>query len=203
MATFDPYIYTEEYVRVRAVPTRHTSTYIFCHGKGQTGKQWITLVPHLRKLGHCDHVAFILPYFEFTDSTNEGDIRAAAALVRKIVADEIVKGITADRIAVGGIDEGFEIGLLATVGDSTKIAGTLGVLGVQEGLDYTNSIIAEKKASNAQTPVYLISHNSTAENGGIKEILQRIGQPVGALVNTDRSLVPEGHSLSSQVFTHR
>ena len=200
MAVFDPYIYTEEYVRVRAVPTRHTSTYIFCHGKGQTGKQWITLIPRLRKLGHCDHVAFIFPYFEFADSMSESDIRRAAALVRKIVADEIVKGITADRIAVGGIDEGFEIGLLATVGDSTKIAGSLGLLGVQEGLDYTNLIVAEKKASNAETPVYLIDHNPAAHNRAVKELLEKIGQPIGSLVNTDKNLAAENHQLSSQVY---
>lgn len=134
----DSLIYTDEYLRVRAVPTRHTSTYIFCHGKGQTGQQWQSLVEPLRRLEHLDHVAFIFPYFDFTKVITKSEILAAASLVQKIVSEEIVKGIPAHRIAVGGINAGFEIGLLATVGDSTKIAGTVGV---SKGFEYAHAIV--------------------------------------------------------------
>jgi hypothetical protein len=196
----DPLIYTSEYLRVRAVPTKHTSTYIFCHGKGQNGKQWQSLVEPLRKLGYCDHVAFIFPYFEFTNESNESYMRNAASLVRKIVAEEIVKGISADRIAVGGINEGFEVGLLSTIGDSTKIAGTAGIT---ESLQYTNTIAAQERDANAGTPVFLIFHTAEPNNAAPDGILGPIGQPVGALVYDNERLNTRDGLVSAKVIIQR
>jgi hypothetical protein len=193
----DSLIYTDEYLRVRAVPTRHTSTYIFCHGKGQTGQQWQSLVEPLRKLGHCDHVAFIFPYLEFTNVKNEIDMLCAASLIQRIVAEEIVKGIPADCIAVGGIEEGFEVGLLATVGDCTKIAGTVGI---SDGLEYTHAIVSHKKAANAETPIFLIVDAAETSNGTLDGTLEKIGQPVGALVYEKNISNIDSKSVPSKVF---
>ncbi len=119
----------------------------------------------------------------------------AAALVQKIVAEEIVKGIPADRIAVGGINEGFEVGLLATVGDKTKIAGTVGIT---EGLKYTRTIVAQKKAANAETLVSLIVHAVESGNVTRDGILGTIGQLVGALIYENEALNTEGQLLSGK-----
>jgi len=191
----DSLIYTDEYLRVRAVPTRHTSTYIFCHGKGQTGEQWQSLVEPLRKLGHLDHVAFIFPYFDFAKVTTESEILGAASLVQKIVSDEIVKGIPADRIAVGGINEGFELSLLATVGGSTKIAGTVGI---SKGFEYALTIVGHKKTANAETPVFVIVRSVETRSRTRDRILELIGQPIGRLVYEKEYLDAECQTLSSK-----
>ena len=177
----DTLIYTDEYLRVRAVPKQHTSTYIFCHGKGQIGAQWQSLVEPLRKQGHCDHVAFIFPYLDFPETTNESHIDSAAALVRKIVAEEIVKGIPAHRIAVGGSNEGFEVGVLATVADSTKTAG---VVGISKGLQYSQTIAAHKGTMSVETQLFAIFRSAETRDGTENEVLKAVGQPVGAVVHS-------------------
>jgi hypothetical protein len=186
-------IFTDEYLRVRAVPTQHTSTYIFCHGKGQTGAQWQSLVGPLRKLGHCNHVAFIFPYFDFPEAMNESHILSAASLVRNIVSEEIVKGIPAHRIAVGGISEGFEVSLLATVANSTKIAGTVGI---SKGLQYSRTIMECKTTTNSETPVLMVFRSTETRERPREGILGQIGQSVGALVYSNT----EGQTVSATVF---
>jgi Phospholipase/Carboxylesterase len=190
-------IYTDEYFRVRALPTQHTSTYIFCHGKSQTGEQWQFLVQPLRKLGHVDHVAFIFPYFDFSEGITESQLLSAASLVQKIVLDEIEKGIPAHRIAVGGINEGFEIGLLATVAGSAKIAGTVGV---SKGLEYSHNIVEHKKTVNADPPVFVIVRSGETRSRTGDGILESIGQPLGRLVYETEHLGTQDQTISSKVF---
>ena len=99
--TFDPLIFTDDYLRVRAVPTCHTSTFVWCHGKDQQGGDWQFMVEPLRTLGHCNHIAFIFPYLDYSESRDGLTISENEALVQKIVHEEIIKGCHPDRIAVG------------------------------------------------------------------------------------------------------
>jgi hypothetical protein len=193
----DSLIYTDEYLRVRAVPTQHTSTYIFCHGKGHTGKQFKFLVKQLRKLGHVDHVAFIFPYFDFSKGTTENETISAASLVQKIVLEEIEKGIPAHRIAVGGINEGFEISLLATVAGSAKISSTVGI---SKGLEYVHTIVEHKKTVNADTRVFAIVRSGETGSRASDGIEESIGQALGCLVYETEDLDTGDQTISSKVF---
>jgi len=181
---FDPLIYTDEYLRVRAVPTKHTSTYIFIHGPGQKGGDWQFVVEPLRKLGHVDHVAFIFPYLDFENIKNEAGMLEAAKLIQRIVAEEIVKGVAVERIAVGGFMEGFDVALLSALADDTKIAA---IVGVTEGLRSAETIRGHRKTANARTPVFVIDRSKDNSDGGGKKLLAGMGQPIGAWVYENSS----------------
>lgn len=176
---FDPLIFTEDYLRVRAVPTCHTSTYVWCHGKGQKGGDWQFMVEPLRKLGHCNHIAFIFPYLDYTETPHGNSISKNEALVQKIVDEEIKKGCHPDRIAVGGFNEGLDVALLATLADERNTIN--GVHGITERFAPYEAVKTLRKSVNASTPVSVVDRSGVKNNAG-EEILLAVGHPVAALV---------------------
>ncbi|CAM1502647.1 Fc.00g074230.m01.CDS01 [Cosmosporella sp. VM-42] len=190
--TFDPLIFTDDYLRVRAVPTCHTSTFVWCHNKGQQGGDWQFMVEPLRKLGHCNHIAFIFPYLDYKESNDRSGISKNEALVQKIVHEEIVKGCDPARIAVGGYNEGLDVALLAILADTNKIGG---VLGITDRLALTDAIKELRKTANAKTPVFVVGRSGAKNNAGGK-LFTAIGRPVGAVVDGSKNA-----SSSSQPVT--
>ncbi|CAK7217545.1 hypothetical protein SCUCBS95973_003191 [Sporothrix curviconia] len=166
-APWNPLIYEDDYLRVRAVPTCHTSTFVWCHAKGQQGGDWQFMVDPLRKLGHCNHIAFIFPYLDYSEDENNDK---NAVLVRKIVDAEIIKGCHPDRIAVGGYKEGFDVALQAVLGDGKNTIN--GVLGVTDEVNIA-TVKSLSNAPNAKTPVYVVDRSGSAaaksamESGGL------------------------------------
>jgi predicted esterase len=193
--TFNPLIFTDDYLRVRAVPTCHTSTYVFCHGQDQQGGDWQFIVEPLRKLGHCNHIAFIFPYLDYSGTTSGGSISKNEALVQKIVKQEIVNGCDPSRIAVGGYNEGLEVALLATLADENKIGG---VLGVTDGLRLINAVREIRKPANAMTPVFVLDRSGKGDNAGEK-LLSSFGQPIGAFVDGSKHDTSQSQPVSSKV----
>lgn len=194
--TFNPLIFTDDYLRVRAVPTCHTSTYVFCHGKGQQGGDWQFMVEPLRKLGHCNHIAFIFPYLDYSETTSGNSISPNEALIQKIVREEIVKGCDPGRIAVGGHNEGLDVALLATLADDNKIAG---VLGITEGLKLTAAVKELRKPTNAITPVFVVDRSGGRGNADSEKLLLSIGQPIGAIVDGSQHDTTKTQPISSEV----
>ena len=174
-------VHKDDYVRVRAVPTKHTSTYIFCHAKGQKAADWISIVEPLRNLGIADHIAFVFPYLDSrpTDRSNLQALPEAATLVQKLVTEEIGFGVKADRIAVGGDEDGFETALLAVLNSDTKIAGLIGLTG---GLRLGNKLRVFRKSGNAETPVFVIERSQEHRVVGGKKLSETIGQPIGGWI---------------------
>lgn len=168
--TFDPLIFTGDYLRVRAIPTCHTSTFIWCHGKGQKGGNWQFMVEPLRKLGHCNHIAFIFPYLDYNTDSHKNE-----ALVQKIVHEEIAKGCDPGRIAVGGYNEGFDVALRATLADSNKIGG---VWGVTDGWDIPDALKELRKPTNAKTPVSIVDRSKPDAS---EKALIGLGQATGTI----------------------
>ncbi|ERT02502.1 uncharacterized protein SPSK_05557 [Sporothrix schenckii 1099-18] len=180
---FDPLIFTDDYLRVRAVPTCHTSTFVWCHSAADKGADWQFIVDPLRKLGHCNHIAFIFPYLDYS-APNDPAIRAKnEALVQKIVDEEIVKGCHPDRVAVGGYNEGLAVALLATLADPKNTIN--GVLGITERLALP-SLAGVRKDANAQTPVFVVDRSGADGNEG-KKALEAAGHPVRAVVDGSKN----------------
>ncbi|CAK7226492.1 hypothetical protein SBRCBS47491_006250 [Sporothrix bragantina] len=190
-APWNPLIFEEDYLRVRAVPTCHTSTFVWCHAKGQQGGDWQFMVDPLRKLGHCNHIAFIFPYLNYSGEDGNGKNEA---LVQKIVDAEIVKGCHPDRIAVGGYDEGLDVALRAVLGDSKNTIN--GVLGVTEKLDVA---IFEglREAPNSQTPVYVVDRSSSAK---AKSMLESMDLPARAYVVGSKKMASSVQLVTQEEF---
>ncbi|KAJ2981590.1 hypothetical protein NQ176_g1939 [Zarea fungicola] len=180
---FDPLIFTDEYLRVRAVPTCHTSTFVWCHSKGQKGGDWQFMVEPLRKLGHCNHIAFIFPYLDYDEKDEESAIGKNEALIQKIVHEEIVKGCDPGRIAVGGYNEGLDVALLATLSDVNKIGG---VVGITDKFVVADAVKALRKTANSETPVSVVDRSGAKDNVGGKA-LATFDQPVGSILDGSKN----------------
>ena len=195
MMTFDPLIFTDDYLRVRAVPTCHTSTFVWCHAKGQKGGDWQFMVEPLRKLGHCNHIAFIFPYLDYSETNDAATISKNEALVQKIVHEEIVKGCDPERIAVGGYNEGLNVALLATLADRNKING---VLGITDRLVISEAVRELRKETNSKTPVYVVDRSGAKENAGEKALTALV-HPVGAIVDGSKDTLPMSQPATQEV----
>ncbi|KAJ5805067.1 hypothetical protein N7474_010954 [Penicillium riverlandense] len=176
----DPLVFNDDYLRVRAVPTCHTSTFVWCHSKGQRGGDWKFMVEPLRKLGHCNHIAFIFPYLDYNETNCGNDISSNEALIQKIVHQEIANGCDPGRIAVGGYNEGLEVALRATLADSYKIGS---ILGITDCLNMTDEVNVLRKTANAKTPVLFVDRMG-AKNNGPEKLLKAIEQPVRVVNGT-------------------
>lgn len=170
----DPLVFTDDYLRVRAVPTCHTSTFVWCHSKGQRGGDWKFMVEPLRKLGHCDHIAFIFPYLDNNETNSGSGISSSEALIQKIVHQEIANGCDPGRIAVGGYNDGLETALKAILADSNKIGS---VLGITDCLNLTDELNLLRKTANAKTPVLFVDRTG-AKGNCAEKLLKAIDQPV-------------------------
>ncbi|KAK4939524.1 hypothetical protein LTR10_020233 [Elasticomyces elasticus] len=180
---FDPLIFTEDYLRVRAVPTCHTSTFVWCHGKGQKGDSWQFMVEPLRKFGHCNHIAFIFPYLEYRESNDASSVSKNQALVQKIVHEEIEKGCDPGRIAVGGYNEGLDVALLSTLSGTNTIGG---VLGITDRFVVAEAVRELRKPANSMTPVSVVDRSGAEDDTGAK-VLASFHQPVGAFLSGSKN----------------
>lgn len=170
----DPLVFNDDYLRVRAVPTCHTSTFVWCHSKNQRGGDWQFMVEPLRKLGHCNHIAFVFPYLDYDETNGESGTSKNEALIQKIVHQEIANGCDPGRIAVGGYNEGLEVALRATLADSKKIAS---ILGITDSLNLTDDVKVLRKSANAESPVLFVDRTG-AKNNAAEKLLKAIEQPV-------------------------
>lgn len=193
---FDPLIFTDDYLRVRAVPTCHTSTFVWCHAKGQKGGDWQFIVDPMRKLGHCNHIAFIFPYLDYSDPNDPAAISKNEALVQKIVDEEIVKGCHPDRIAVGGYNEGLTVALLAMLTDNKNTIS--GVVGITERLALTAALKDLRKEANAKTPVFVADRSGADGNEG-KKVLEAAGHPVRAFVEGSKDASSGTNPVTQEV----
>lgn len=192
---FDPLIFTDEYLRVRAVPTCHTSTFVWCHGKGQKGGSWQFMVEPLRKLGHCNHIAFIFPYLDYSESSEAGTISKNEALVQKIVREEIEKGCDPGRIAVGGYNEGLDVALLSTLADANTIGG---VLGITDQFVVAEAVRELRKPANSKTLVSVVDRSGAEDNAGAR-VLASLHQPIGAILSGSKNAAASDGPVTQEV----
>jgi predicted esterase len=190
-------MYDDRYVRRRAVPSSHTSSVIFCHGRGQKGSDWLSMVDQLRALACLDHVAFVFPYLSYSGEASS-QASSSVSLVQTIVAEEIKKGIAAGRIAVAGMGEGAAVALKAVLTNPSKITAVAG-LGLTRADD--SPIVAKRAPAQAQTPVLIACHGeigAAAATMSLAEKLEAAGQPVEVITHDSVSSLDVKNGLLTQ-----
>ena len=116
-----------------------------------------------RKLGHCNHVAFIFPYLDYINNNAKNEV---------LVHEEVSKGCDPRRIAVGGYNEDFEVALLAVLANDIKIGGNWGIA---ESWEVASCVEKNRQSTNASTPVSVMERSTSPLGEGV---LKRFGHPV-------------------------
>lgn len=132
---------------VIAATTKHTSTFIFLHGLGDTGQGWSSAIGCLRP----SHVKVICPtaptmpvtlnagfrmpsWFDLkalsaSGPEDEEGITQAAKNVHTMIENEIKAGIPANRILIGGFSQGGALALYSALCYPERLAGVVALSG--------------------------------------------------------------------------
>lgn len=120
---------------------KHTASFIFLHGLGDTGHGWATSIAAIRP----SHVKVICPsagempvtlnsgfkspsWFDLltldaNGPEDEPGIKKAAEIVKGLIDDEIKSGIPAERIMIGGFSQGGALALYVALTCGKPLAG--------------------------------------------------------------------------------
>ncbi|KAK3580973.1 hypothetical protein CHS0354_007001 [Potamilus streckersoni] len=128
---------------VVAATARHTATLIFLHGLGDTGHGWADLFRSL-KLSNLKCVCPTAPiqpvtlngrmrmpsWFDIFDLSPQGPedeegILNASNLLKNLIDEEIQKGISSERIVVGGFSQGGAVALYTAFTQEKPLAGII------------------------------------------------------------------------------
>ncbi|MEQ8270591.1 alpha/beta hydrolase-fold protein [Algiphilus sp.] len=158
-----------------ASPAR--ATVIWLHGLGADGNDFVPIVPEL-KLPDELAVRFVFPHAEVRPVTlnggmamrawydiisldrngpqDEKGIRASAARIDSLIAEQVEAGIASDKILVAGFSQGGAIALHAGLRHAQRLAG---VLGLSTYLPLEQHLAEEASAANREVPI-LLCHGS-------------------------------------------
>ena len=154
-----------------ASPAR--ATVIWLHGLGADGNDFVPIVPEL-KLPDALAVRFVFPHAEVRPVTlnggmamrawydiisldrngpqDEKGIRASAARIDSLIAEQVEAGIASDKILVAGFSQGGAIALHAGLRHAQRLAG---VLGLSTYLPLEQALAAERSDANCDVPLML------------------------------------------------
>jgi len=150
----------------------HTASIIWLHGLGDTGAGWSE---ELRLLSpHLPHARFIFPtaptrpvtlnfgmsmpaWYDILgltprDQEDFAGLQATTVSVKKMIDDEIQKGIAANRIVLGGFSQGGAVTLYTVYSLEYNLAGAVSFSGY---LPLADSFRNRLKASTLNVPVLL------------------------------------------------
>ncbi len=147
---------------------------IWLHGLGADGNDFVPVV----KMLNLPHVRFILPHAPYRKVTrNNGyEMRAwydvygltpigredaigiseSQLQIEQLIAQEIGRGVAAERIVLAGFSQGGAIALHTALRYPGKLAG---VLALSTYLPLRANLSAEKNSANQQTPIFM-AHGS-------------------------------------------
>jgi phospholipase/carboxylesterase len=150
---------------------------IWLHGLGADGNDFAALVPEL-DLSGCPAIRFIFPHAPSLPVTINGGyvmpawydirgsdllsqqddvgIRASEHAIQALIANEITRGIAADRIVLAGFSQGCAMALHTGLRYPKKLAGIVALSGY---LPLAETIAAERAGANAGTPIFM-AHGS-------------------------------------------
>ncbi|MCP4486666.1 MAG: carboxylesterase [Gammaproteobacteria bacterium] len=184
------------------------SCVIWLHGLGADGHDFEPIVPEL-KLAPELSIRFIFPHapmmpvtlnqgfvmrawYDVTSAdiaaeSDEVNIRKSAALVNRMVDEQIDAGIKASRIVLAGFSQGGAIVLQAGLRQTSKLAG---IMALSTYLTLPESLASEKSETNQNIPIFLA-------HGSIDQVI-----PVDLAYNTRGRLEREGYQVEWQEYEH-
>jgi phospholipase/carboxylesterase len=150
-----------------------TAAVIWLHGLGADGYDFVPVVDELR-LPSALPTRFVFPHakarpvtinngyvmrawYDIKGMTREGveddvGIRESEALVRDLIAAEVARGITTERIVIAGFSQGGAIALQAALRYDTSLAG---VMALSTYLPLRALLAKEASATNRSIPILM------------------------------------------------
>ncbi|RPB01759.1 hypothetical protein L873DRAFT_1763484 [Choiromyces venosus 120613-1] len=155
--------------------TKHTATFIFLHGLGDSGAGWSSVSENFRLRRKFDECSFIFPHapmipislnmgmrmpgwfdiVSLTDilaSEDETGILGSARNIHAIIQEQINKGIASERIILGGFSQGGALALLAGLTSEHKLGG---IVGLSTWLPLHRNIESLVSEANKKTDIFL------------------------------------------------
>lgn len=174
---------------------------IWLHGLGADGNDFVSLVPELN-LPSSIAMRFIFPHapimpvtinqgyemrawfdiygLSFQEKIDEEGIHFSVTKIEKLIAQEVERGIPANKIFLGGFSQGSVIALATGLLHEKSLAGILGLSGF---FPLTDDLREQTSLANKQIPIFLA--HGTQDNvvpfqlGQTTEmLLKKAGYPV-------------------------
>lgn len=152
---------------------RPAASVIWLHGLGADGHDFEALVPELR-LPTTPAVRFVFPQAPYRPVTindgyvmrawydiamtehgfdqNAGHIRESETILQDLIATEVRRGLTSDRIVVAGFSQGGAIALHAGLHCSERLAG---IMSLSAPVPFIDRLMQEINPANGQTPIFM------------------------------------------------
>ena len=178
-----------------------TAAVIWLHGLGADGHDFAGLVPEL-DLSNCPPIHFVFPHAPSMPVTVNGGyvmpawydilgpdlvsqqdaagIQASERAIVALIAQEVARGIPAERIVLAGFSQGCAMALHTGLRLPQRLAGIMALSGY---LPLADRFTAERHPANAQTPVFM-AHGTQdpvvviARGEVSRDALAALGQPV-------------------------
>ena len=178
-----------------------TAAVIWLHGLGADGHDFAGLVPEL-DLSNCPPIRFVFPHAPSMPVTVNGSyvmpawydilgpdlvsqqdaagIQASERAIVALIAQEVARGIPAERIVLAGFSQGCAMALHTALRLPQKLAGIMALSGY---LPLADRLTAERHPANGSTPVFM-AHGTQdpvvviARGEASRDALAALGQPV-------------------------
>jgi phospholipase/carboxylesterase len=178
-----------------------TAAVIWLHGLGADGHDFAGLVPEL-DLSNCPPIRFVFPHAPSMPVTVNGGyvmpawydilgpdlvsqqdaagIQASERAIVALIAQEVARGIPAERIVLAGFSQGCAMALHTGLRLPQRLAGIMALSGY---LPLADRFTAERHPANGSTPVFM-AHGTQdpvvviARGEASRDALAALGQPV-------------------------
>ena len=178
-----------------------TAAVIWLHGLGADGHDFAGLVPEL-DLSNCPPIRFVFPHAPSMPVTVNGGyvmpawydilgpdlvsqqdasgIQSSERAIVALIAQEVARGIPAERIVLAGFSQGCAMALHTGLRLPQRLAGIMALSGY---LPLADRFTAERHPANAQTPVFM-AHGTQdpvvviTRGEASRDALAALGQPV-------------------------
>jgi len=187
-------------VEIESAP-QPTAAVIWLHGLGADGHDFASLVPEL-DLSGCPPIRFVFPHAPSMPVTVNGGyvmpawydilgpnlisqqdaagIQSSERAIVALIAQEVARGIPAERIVLAGFSQGCAMALHTGLRLQQRLAGIMALSGY---LPLADRLAAERHPVNAQTPIFM-AHGTQdpvvviARGEASRDALAALGQPV-------------------------
>jgi len=187
-------------VEIESAP-QPTAAVIWLHGLGADGHDFASLVPEL-DLSGCPPIRFVFPHAPSMPVTVNGGyvmpawydilgpnlisqqdaagIQSSGRAIVALIAQEVARGIPAERIVLAGFSQGCAMALHTGLRLQQRLAGIMALSGY---LPLADRLTAERHPANGSTPVFM-AHGTQdpvvviARGEASRDALAALGQPV-------------------------
>ncbi len=156
----------------RETAAKPTHSIIWLHGLGADGNDFVPLVPEL-VAPQWPSVRFVFPHapsrpvtinggaptrawfdivgFDIASKQDETGIRATLGEIERLIAREVERGVSAQRIVLAGFSQGGAIALAAGIRHANRLAG---IVALSAYLPLHEKTAAELSATNRATSIF-------------------------------------------------